>query len=578
MLLEELSGLSYHQSGVCLCLHSNSGRELKGTELLPTATFDKPWSGTMLIRSWLSCCVGQHPKCKSAIKARKLPKRLLHISSFHDSDDIRLVESETISDRVEYVALSHCWGPPEKPPLLTTLATLMDRKKRIKFVELPLTFKDAVKICQDIKQQFLWIDSLCIVQDDDDDWAEQASEMASVYGCSYVTLAALSSADGTQGCRINQRPRYKGSLSHYQDFDIDTYRIRCFDRWPSDWQYEYGDGVYRSEDYGTNPLRKRAWTLQERELTVRSVHFSQGQLLWQCRTMRGSSELPWTTMEEEDDDDSPPPLLKYRDQEEYHDLETKAYQRNRWFQLIEDYSSRHLTKETDKLPALAGLAADFAQMHHYGDYEYLAGIWSSHLPSALLWNAVASRPHRPQAYRAPSWSWASMDGAISYDSIRLSNERFDDQYESGFCFEVLGWDCPSIKPSQSLSKPFSAVLRVRGSLAKLKIGALHPEDLGSNTLHQLLEKDGETVGALYPDFPEDLTGLNSVYVLGIEFELYTGFIRCPIKLDWKSRAFSRIGLVLLRDESENAYRRVGLGRWLLPKVFEATTPVELRIV
>lgn len=133
----------------------------------------------MLIRNWLSCCVGQHPKCKPTIAARRLPKRLLQVSSFHNSDDIRLVESETIA---EYVALSHCWGPPEKRPLRTTMATLMDRQERIRFVDLPLTFKDAVKICRDINQLFLWIDSLCIVQGDHGDWSEQVSEMASIYG------------------------------------------------------------------------------------------------------------------------------------------------------------------------------------------------------------------------------------------------------------------------------------------------------------------------------------------------------------------------------------------------------------
>ncbi|PMD26414.1 HET-domain-containing protein [Hyaloscypha hepaticicola] len=532
----------------------------------------------MLIQNWLSCCVEQHPKCKPTTVARKLPKRLLHVCSFDDSDDIRLVESETILDKAEYVALSHCWGPPEKQPLRTTRCTLVDRQQRIRFVDLPLTFQDAVKICRNINQQFLWIDSLCIVQDDSDDWAEQASEMASIYGCSYVTLAALSSEDGTQGCRIRQRPRYKGILSHYQDFDIDTYCIRCFDSWPASWQYEYGDGVYRSEDFGTNPLRKRAWTLQERELPVRSVHFSQGQLLWQCRTMRGSSELPWTTTEEEDDDDSPPALVIYRDQEEYHDLEFKAYQRNRWFQLIEDYSSRHLTKEMDRLPALAGLADDFAQMHQDGDCEYLAGIWSSHLPSALLWNSVASRPRRPQAYRAPSWSWASLEGASSYDSQRLSNERLQDQSESGFPFKVISWDCPPIEAFQSLNNSFRAVLRVRGSLAKLRIGLQLTEDKGSNTLHRLSGEDGETMGVFFPDCPEDLTGLDVVYVLSIDFDLYTGLIPCPIELDWESRTFCSIGLALLRDEPADTYRRVGLARWLLKKAYEATTPVELDIV
>ena len=100
--------------------------------------------------------------------------------------------------------------------------------------------------------------------------------------------------------------------------------------------------------------------------------------------MRGSSKLSWTTTEKEDNNDSPPLLVIYRDQEEYHNLEFKVYQRNRWFQLIEDYSSRHLTKEIDKLPTLASLANNFAQMYQNSNYKYLASIWSSHLPLALL--------------------------------------------------------------------------------------------------------------------------------------------------------------------------------------------------
>lgn len=531
----------------------------------------------MLIRNWLSCCGRQHPKWKPTTAARKLPKRLLHVRPFDDSDDVQLVESKSIRGSADYVALSHCWGPPEKQPLRTTKATLMERQNRIGSVDLPLTFRDAVKICRNLQQQYLWIDSLCIVQDDRDDWAEQAAEMASIYGCSYVTLAALSSEDGTQGCRIGQRPKYKRNLSHYQDFDIGKYRIRCFDGWPALWQYEYGDGVYRSDDFGTNPLRRRAWTLQERELPVRSIHFSQGQLLWQCRTLRGSSELPWTTMEE-DDSSSPPPLSLYRDQEQYHDLKSKAYQRNRWFQLIEDYSSRHLTKETDRLPALVGLAVDFAQTHHYDHYEYLAGLWSSHLPSALLWNATASQPRRSQVYRAPSWSWASLEGAISYDSQRLSNEQLQDQCDSSPFVHVVDWDNQPIEAFQSPSKPLRAVLRVQGFLAKVSVGLQLTEDESSNAVHELLSEDGQTVGVFYPDCPEELTGLHSIDVLSIDFELYTGLVHCPIELDRESRALCRIGLALLRDEPVGPHRRVGLARWILEKVFEAAAHVELSLV
>jgi hypothetical protein len=101
--------------------------------------------------------------------------------------------------------------------------------------------------------------------------------------------------------------------------------------------------------------------------------------------------------------------------------------RGRWYSLMEDYSIRSLTNDMDKLPALSGLAK------HYQDIfngKYLAGIWSTHLPAALLWRNDSLRgtkctPNRKGtesrylSYIAPTWSWASVDGSISYESQRL---------------------------------------------------------------------------------------------------------------------------------------------------------------
>lgn len=99
--------------------------------------------------------------------------------------------------------------------------------------------------------------------------------MATTYGRSYVTHAALSSADSTQGRRTRTRKFEKPRLSRYEDFDFGTQRVRCFEDWPAYWHREYGDNPYIHEYYGDNPLRTRVWTLQERELSMRRVHFSQ---------------------------------------------------------------------------------------------------------------------------------------------------------------------------------------------------------------------------------------------------------------------------------------------------------------
>ena len=112
--------------------------------------------------------------------------------------------------------------------------------------------------------QYLWIDSLCIVQDDTGDWKNQAAKVAAIYGGSALNLSALSSADGSQGCRIQERDHTDTPLSLYADFTVATNRIGIFEQQPVYWHREFGDNPYRHEGLGANPLRTRAWTFQER--------------------------------------------------------------------------------------------------------------------------------------------------------------------------------------------------------------------------------------------------------------------------------------------------------------------------
>jgi hypothetical protein len=482
---------------------------------------------------------------------------------------------------------------------------MSDRMQRIRFEDLPLTFKDAVRICRDLEQQYLWIDSLCIVQDDGEDWSEAAAAMASIYGGSYVTLAALASADPTQGCRIQPRDPDKPKLSRYQDFNFGSRRVRLFEDWPTYWHLEYGDNPFMYEGYGgTNPLRTRAWTMQERELSLRCIHFSQGQLLWQCRTMKGSSEVPWHEMMRKHDEVFPLPL-KLEDDEDFSPS-GPAFRRDHWYRLVEDYSSRYLTYETDKLPALAGLASNFqheAQPHG----KYLAGIWSSHLPSALLWRTVmpyserrgqkptnplgAFQPRRPQAYRAPSWSWASVDGEISYDSQReiennsaIFNARYPD-------FKITGSEIQGAMALQSLGSPSDASLRIHGRISEVEINKEITEDDLTERFRHLIAANGAISGAIYPDILDDLKAVRRVVVLSIRsepyfssgsmpshlHELYKGGMPQSDQASWGDLDL-RMGLALLRVRSGEVYRRVGLVRWLRKEVFDGTQSMELTIV
>lgn len=560
---------------------------------LPIAELDKPWDELTLMRTWLSNCVTKHSKCKQ-IASRGSPKRLLDVRAFANSNDIRLVDWRSVPTTAKYVTLSHCWGPANRRPICTSKATLSDRMLRIQFEDLSMTFQDAVKICRDLDQKYLWIDSLCIIQDDGEDWSQQAAAMASIYGGSYVTLTALSSADSTQGCRTRPREAVMPKLSRYQDFNFGSRRVRILEDSPAYWNEEY-DGC------GSNPLRTRAWTLQERNLSLRCINFAQGQLLWQCRTMKGSSELPWHEMIQKHGNFVPRPLML--NQEEDFTSNGPAFQRDHWFGLVEDYSSRNLTKETDKLPALAGLASRFSEEQNPG--KYLTGIWSDHLPSALLWRTIptcsqdrgqpvsqltTSKPCRPQVYRAPSWSWASIDGEISYECQRIGpcNEArhvFDNTYGN---FEITNSYDKLVAALDTLGAPSDAALRMRGNITELQISTQLIEEDISGGIRRLSSGDGITVGAFYPDIVNDFRFVRSVYVLSIRSESYYPSVQMPFLVygkkgplyeteSWNDDSL-RMGLALLRAGSGEIYRRVGLVRWLTKDVFDGTLAVELSIV
>jgi len=314
---------------------------------------------------------------------------------------------------------------------MTTKESLSKHLERIAFNDLSVTFQDAVNISRSLGQRYLWIDSLCILQCNAQDWEVEASQMASVYNCSLYTLCALSSDDSSQGCRVNGNKRNTQNSSPYLDLDIGDFRIRFFKGTPQYWHQEYGDDPYKFEGYGNkceNPLSTRAWTLQERELSRRKIHFPSRLLLWECCTLKASSELPWQ-MTEFIGDRMPDPLL-------LNDPEGLARNggaklRDNWYSIVEDYSSIFLTKEHDKLPALSSLAQRFQT--HFGSSHYIAGMWTEHLPNGLLWQNAsrwfegdftrwysAFQPRRPMLYRAPSWYWALLDGAVTYQSQRLA--------------------------------------------------------------------------------------------------------------------------------------------------------------
>lgn len=359
-----------------------------------------PVNNLDLMKSWLHTCRSQHRDC-SRRPTNFLPTRLLDVQAGDIGPDVRLVLTQTLIQDTRtlpaYLTLSHCWGPKHLHSVITKKSDLAKRLKCITFKDLSKTFQDAVSITRELGQRYLWIDSMCIIQDDRNDWAKEAALMAEVYGNSLFTLAALSSRDGTQGCNLVADIQ---SSTRNRFIDLHWNRashlyVRVFEKEPRNWDNDYNGGLDRTNSL-RSPLRHRAWVLQEKELSRRSIHFGKDQLLWECRQTKTTAQLPWEQWKREED------LIYKRE----------------WYELVEDYTLRSVTAPTDKLPALSGLAK-----RHQGDKDqYLAGIWSSQFPGTLLWQSKdplaikMSQASKNFSYIAPSWSWASIQGRISYVS------------------------------------------------------------------------------------------------------------------------------------------------------------------
>lgn len=303
-------------------------------------------------------------------------------------------------------------------------------------------------------------------------------------------------------------------------------------------------------------------------------------------------------MKREHDDFEPLPLKINR--EEDVTPNGQASQRDRRYVIVEYYSSRYLTKETDKLPALAHLASKFHDEQNPG--EYCAGIWSNHLPSSLLWKTApnysnsrrkpmhplaAFLPRRPQEQRAPSWSWASIDGEITYESQRIQGGNTPTNvFDAGFGeFEITGLIFQSASKFEPLRAPPDAFLQIGGLIAEVEVNMQQIENDSTN-MRRLIGEDGRTVGALYPDIIDDFRAVKSVFVLSIRSEPHDSAVEIPSTLypaphinhaDWVKLG-RRMGLALLPARSAGTYRRVGLVRSMRKEIFRGPQPIELKLI
>ncbi|KAJ4327168.1 hypothetical protein N0V84_002430 [Fusarium piperis] len=323
-------------------------------------------------------------------KREDLGWALIDVGPPDGSEPPKLITT-TPGQRGKYMALSYCWG--QKPFFALTLTNKSELEQCIPFEQLSETIRDTIIITRRLDVRYVWIDSLCIIQGEEEeavkDWEAQAQQMGTIFRNAFVTIAASSCGDAHQGLLCD---RYNLSRSYYE-FPADKEGREMV------YLGRHGNAI---EPHSVNEsLHKRGWVFQESFLCVRSISYEKRELSWRCRTYQCREGL----------------VESERLPLEASERDVPSNIRANWKSIVAEYSKKSLTYPDDRLPAIAGLAK-IAQ--HGSPADYLYGIWMEQVAESLLWEHRGHSVDGKRVYtcqtkrRAPSWSWASVDGQIMF--------------------------------------------------------------------------------------------------------------------------------------------------------------------
>lgn len=549
-----------------------------------------------------------------------LPDKVLSLEASPEGNiKVRLTEPDKTLGK--YATLSHRWSLDHN--FITTIENLGDRKEGILWEEFPKTFQDAVRFCLELDIPYLWIDALCIVQDDPVDWEVQSAKMADIYHQSCLTLAATWSNSNLTGCFPSQADEYAEHSLEVINSVQDNFQLKVRRKLP---HWATDPTAMPTRD---NPLLSRAWVFQERVLSPRVLHFCLREMIWECcehticecgglsnslnlkslfalaSHLKISNDQPESESENSSREDAvqsvisqvnerlsigriDPDFDEVNDQLDTREQRLRASREDalktynlqmkeilvpvkQWHGLVEHYSKLKLTKQTDRLPALSGLAHRMAPF--LGDYH--AGLWRSSLFLDLAWAAdkPSSYVNRSREYIGPSWSWVSVNAGVRYlnaEDIWLSPEQghvrtTDHSWQkSSYRQPILRSIQVKAKGKNDYGEVSSATLTVSGLLrwASLVVNPafLSPRDMTTFELEiELSEASSCNVPSVRLPFSADYLLNDRLRREQGALYLFALFPRvCLVLSDTRLRrgelkVYQRVGIVQLTEHLESRY-------------------------
>ncbi|KAK8217864.1 heterokaryon incompatibility protein-domain-containing protein [Phyllosticta capitalensis] len=476
-----------------------------------------------LARDWLRTCQDEHSLCTEMVsKSRdgalsKHPKRLIDLSNFaKSSGNPFLIETREHELQGPYATLSHCWGTKEFITL--TENNIGDMLTEIPMDQLPKSFQDAITVCVRLKIQYLWIDSLCIIQAKagiNQDWIEHARTMADIYRNCVLNIAIDRASNPFEGAFVER------DIGLLQPGRVTVPCTGVFDH-ESCFETKFFASAEKDEISVLEelPLSKRGWTFQERFCSPRVLHFGQDRIYWECfqSCMSDVSESYGHNVGEMS---TPFNYFNGRDWEESF---------FRWKGIVQGYTDRLFTKpDQDKLVAFAAIAQEFERQTKT---RIVAGLFEGNLKS-LLWttNFCDRERKRSREYQAPSWSWANADSEC---------EIYHDWDGPKFYFEILNTDMEYVDPENRHGMVQSGILTIKGHIAPFEWEEIPSHGLIITRISDLstLKEAEKWELTLRTDFDDD-------------FEAFDN--REKILLRIRPRA----GLMLVKTEVKDTYLRVG---------------------
>ncbi|KAK5939666.1 hypothetical protein PMZ80_008046 [Knufia obscura] len=527
------------------------------------ATTGDPYSSE-LANLWMQRCDTEHKVCRKRREQRQvmLPTRVIDVSReppflFEPPDHLS----------ADYTCLSHCWGKSQQSKTETT--SISSRRNAIVVSGMPKTFQDAVAITRNLGIQYLWIDSLCIIQDSAEDWTRESAQMGRIYRDAAVTIFAEFADSDDGGCfmprtgkdtALCRTPMFDSLARLFTDDSNSSTtsfiqaKLHHSGTGSMPEQHHVFETVRTLDPRSSKPLNSRGWVLQETILSFRSLIHDQHEVRWTCPQMRACECIP---------EGSTRQSWLERDRTPIKDAENIGNKElfNAWAGIVSEFTKRNLTFGKDKLPAMAGLAAEMA---HHKQSLYLAGLWKDSLRENLAWSippksakAPPRETKKPPAYRAPTWSWASIEGKVTpmfeFSNMHDSKEAHSGRFKRATQLQCEILDCWT-KPLSQLN-PFGEVhsgqLVLRGRLGRAMCGL--PVDtefhVGRTPIHEMLT--GHVLGWLDADVTpaSNRDKLDEVWCI----PLYNWWsdLRCLALVPAISQKVSKTG-------ADTVYERVGI--------------------